>query len=145
LDIYHLGKLEDEQRAIDLGAGMDAGDRRALSDYKSTLDDLDSELSDARNAHDEYWVEDLLKQKKRLISEISNMQGPGGKLRYINDPLRKPRDNVRSAIKRTIGNLVMANMNELVAHLQPLGVVQGGEIAYQPANPITWETQPISG
>jgi hypothetical protein len=145
LDLYHLGKLDDEQRAMELGAGIEVGDRRALSDYRTTLNDLDSELSDARNAHDEYWVEDLLKQKKRLLSEISNMQGPGGKLRYINDPLRKPRDNVRNAIKRTLYHLANANMIELAAHLQPLSVVQGGEIAYQPANPITWETQPISG
>ena len=145
LDIYHLGKLDDEQRAMELGAGMEVGDRRALADYRSTLEDLDSELSDARNAHDEHWVEDLLEQRERLLSEISNMQGPGGQLRYANDPLRKPRDNVRKAIQRTVDNLVKANMKELATHLQPLAVVQGGEMAYQPAHPITWETQPVSG
>ena len=130
---------------MELGAGMEVGDRRALADYRTTLKDLDSELNDARNAHDEHWVEDLLEQKERVLSEISNMQGPGGKLRYANDPLRKPRDNVRKAIQRSVDNLVKANMQELATHLQPLATVQGGEIAYQPAHPITWETQPISG
>jgi hypothetical protein len=145
LDLYHLGKLDDEQRAMELGAGMEVGDRRALEDYWAAIKDVDEELQDAVDANDTQRVEELHVRKQRLFTEVSRMRKPGGQLRYANDPLRKPRDNVRSAIKRTMENLVLANMNDLVSHLQPLGVIQGGEIAYQPANPITWETQPISG
>lgn len=145
LELYHQGKMEDEQRAMDLGRGMEVGDRQALEDYWKAIQEIDEDLLEARHSNDFQQVEDLQEKKESLLSEVSNMKGPGGKLRFINDPLRKPRDNVSKAIKRTVGNLAKANMNELAAHLQPMTMVQGGEISYEPNDPITWETQSVAG
>jgi hypothetical protein len=145
LDIYHLGKLDDEQRAMALGGGIAVGDRRAIEDYQSALREIDEELQGAGDENDLHRLEELRGQKEWLLDEVSNMKGPGGLLRYAHDPLRRPRDNVRKAIQRTLKGLVENHMTDLAAHLQPMATIRGSAITYQPTEPTSWETRPVVG
>jgi hypothetical protein len=144
LDLYHAGTLDESQRTALMASGLAVGDHQAVAAYRTALQDLDDELEEAREWADESRLAALAEQRDLLLSQIKSMIGVGGKLRRANDPLRRPRDNVTKAIRRTMDNLRTAHMTDLAKHLDA-ALVFGGEITYQPTEPIIWETRPISG
>lgn len=72
------------------------------------------------------------------------MIGPGGKVRKSDDPLKKPRDAVSKAVRRTMQNIRKAKMNRLAEHLEK-SIVFGNEMMYNPSDDIYWETLFVSG
>ena len=144
LDLYHGGTLDEETRKALESSGLEVGDYQAAAEIRNELNRIDQEIESSRECSDLSRLDDLHENREMLLSQVKAMIGPGGKLRHANDPLRKPRDNVSKAVRRTLKNLKDARMTALAEHLES-SLEFGGEMRYQPSESISWETKPVIG
>lgn len=77
-----------------------------------------------------------------MVPQLKEIVGPGGKGNRMQDPIKKPRDAVTIAIRRTIESIREAGMNALAVHLEKY-IITGNEIIYNPPDEIYWETTAI--
>jgi hypothetical protein len=69
---------------------------------------------------------------------MKDLIGLGGALRKLDDPLKRPRDAVTKAIRRTIKNIRAAGMNGLADHTEK-SMAFGKDIIYKPSEDIYWK------
>lgn len=92
-------------------------DDAAIEDYRRRLAELEEELDEARQWHDDERVARLRDESDFLEQELRQAVGLGGRARSFGSPEERARVNVTKAIKTAI-KLVERESPELSAHLE---------------------------
>lgn len=95
----------DEPRPALRGRGDEVLDRRALSQYKRRLDELDVDLAEAEANHDEGRIAKLVGERDFLLSELGAAAGLGGRRRRMGDDVDRQRKAVRARLRDAIGRV----------------------------------------
>jgi hypothetical protein len=133
----------DEQTRIAMGVGgVEVADDKYLDECRIMLGELDRDIMEAEQFNDPGQRMRLQQEKDQLLKQIRGLIGPGGTMRKTDDPIKKPRDAVSKAIRRTIKNIRSAEMNRLADHLNKR-LIFGKDMIYNPPDDICWETRPI--
>jgi hypothetical protein len=142
LELYYGGTM-DEQTRIAMGVGgVEVADDKYLDECRIMLGELDRDIMEAEQFNDPGQRMRLQQEKDQLLKQIRGLIGPGGTMRKTDDPIKKPRDAVSKAIRRTIKNIRSAEMNRLADHLNKR-LIFGKDMIYNPPDDICWETRPI--
>jgi hypothetical protein len=99
------GKLEATVR----GSAGEVLDDRAMADYRSRAESLQTEIEQARKFNDTGRVELLQNEMKTLAGQITSATGLGGRRRSVGDSLDRARKAVSMAIVRTIAQIQKAD------------------------------------
>jgi tetratricopeptide (TPR) repeat protein len=105
----------------DLHAGVPAGldplvDARAKQEYRVRIEDLRSELEEARRFNDDERAAMLEEELDALVGELSRAAGLGGRSRPSSAPAERARVNVTKAIRTAI-KLIERESSALAEHL----------------------------
>ena len=119
------GKLEATVR----GSAGEVLDDRAMADYRSRAESLQTEIQDARQFNDAGRVQLLQDEMEALAEQITSATGLGGRRRSIGDSLDRARKAVSMAIVRTIAQIRKADL-VLGDHLDK-HVVRGAFLSYR--------------
>ena len=142
LDLYNNGTMDEQARIAMKAGGFDVADDRYMKECRRQVGELDREIMEAEQFNDPGRQERLQREKDQLLERMKELIGQGGMLRKLNDPLKRPRDAVTKAIRRTIKNIRVAGMNGLADHTEN-SIAYGKEIRYKPSEEIYWDTTPI--
>jgi len=143
LDVYNSGIMDEKARIAMKAGGFGLADERYLEECRNQIGELDRGIMEAEQFNDPGRRARLQREKDQLLKQMKELITPGGILRKSNDPLKKPRDAVSKAIRRTIMDIKRAKMNRLADHIDKW-MVYGNEIIYRPPKDTYWETAPIS-
>jgi hypothetical protein len=143
LDLYDNGTMDEQTRVAMKAGGFHAAEYKLVAKIRNSLKELEQEIVEAEEFNDHERAERLRVEKDQILKQVNAMIGPGGKLRKSDDPLKKPRDAVSKAVRRTIQNVRKANMNRLADHLEK-SIVFGNKMMYNPSDEIIWETLAVS-
>ncbi len=142
LDLYYKGTMDEQTRIAMSAGGLEVADDKYLGECRTQLGELDRGIMEAEQFNDPGRRVRLQREKDQLLKQIRGLIGPGGTLRQSDDPIKKPRDAVSKAIRRTIKNIRNAEMSRFADHLEKR-LVFGKDMMYNPPNDIYWETRPI--
>jgi hypothetical protein len=140
LDLYDNGMMDKQTRIALKAGGFKVADYQHIGKLRDALKNLDREIAEAEEFNDHQRVDILRVEKEQILKQVNAMIAPGGKVRKSDDPLKRPRDAVSKAIRRTIQNIRKAQMNRLADHLGN-GIIFGNEMMYNPYDEIFWETK----
>ena len=126
----------DEPRPALRGRGDEVLDRRALSQYKRRLDELDVDLAEAEAHHDEGHIGKLVGERDFLLAELGAAAGLSGRRRRLGDDVDRQRKAVRARLRDAIGRVDEAHA-DLGRHLAR-AVRTGTFCAYDPEVPVEW-------
>jgi hypothetical protein len=143
LDLYYKGTMDEQTRIAMSAGGLEVADDKYLKECRIQLGKLDRSINEAEQFNDPGQLARLHQDKSQLLKQIKGLICPGGKLRQSNDPIKRPRDAVSKAIRRSITNFRKAEMNRLADHLDKC-LVFGKEMMYNPTDDICWEIRPIT-
>lgn len=143
LDLVANGAMDEQTRAAMKAGGFDVVDYQHVVQFREQLNEMEKEITEAQEYNDHGRAEKLRLEKEQFLGQLKEMVGPGGKGNRMQDPLKKPRDAVTKAIRRTIESIRKAEMNALADHLEKY-IITGNEIIYNPPDEIHWETTAIS-
>ena len=132
---------ESETNAASLNTAGDLGelaDAKALFAVRQELQDLEMEIEEADIAHDTGRREALQDQKQHLLDYLDTATGAGGRGRRAGSPMKRARDQVRQAIRRSLG-AIAKNHPPLHKHLKASLRFEGG-FAYSPEVELSWTT-----
>lgn len=111
-------------------------DRTAVAAYRRRLLELDAELADAEDDHDEGRAARTRIERDALIHELSSAVGLGGRARRSGDPVERARKAVTARIRDCIRRTRSAHP-QLGRHLGS-AVRTGTWCCYEPEDPIDW-------
>ena len=100
-------------RPADLGPVLD---RRAKEEYRSRLEDLQSELEEAQRFADEERAARLEQEIDALVEGLARAAGLGGRDRPLSSPAERARVNVTKSIRTAI-RLIEKDSPQLADHL----------------------------
>lgn len=144
LDLYDNGTMDEQTRAAMKAGGFEIADYQRVTKLRNNLKELEQEITEAEDYNDHERAERLREEKEQILKQVNGMIGPGGKLRKSDDPLKKPRDAVSKATRRTIQNIRKANMNYFADHLEKC-IIFGNKMMYNPPDEIFWNTIAVKG
>lgn len=142
LELYHNGVMDEQTRNAMKASGFELADEHYLEQCRNQIGELNRGIIEAEQFNDPGRRVRLQREKDQLLKQIRGLIGPGGTLRQSDDPIKKPRDAVSKAIRRTIKNIRNAEMSRFADHLEKR-LVFGKDMMYNPPNDIYWETRPI--
>ncbi len=119
-----------------LGSAGEILDGQARVEYKSRLEDLRSELEEAREANDVGRTESLQQEVDFLTRELSAAFGLGGRARKSGDASERARKAVYSRVTESIARIRKDNP-ALGLHLEN-AIRLGTFCSYQPEKPAGW-------
>jgi len=91
----------DESPLVLAGTSGEAIGQEGLSILQQRLDDLDEEIAESQNNHDEARLEQLQAEREQILAEVRKATGLGGRLR-VNSDAEKARKAVLNAITGAI-------------------------------------------
>ncbi|MEX2196763.1 MAG: AAA family ATPase [Thermoleophilaceae bacterium] len=118
----------------DLGEVMDA---RARDEYRARIEELRSEIEDARRAHDPVRAERAQNELGAIAAALESAYGLGGRVRRTGDPAERARTAVAWRIRNAVRK-IEAEHPALARHLRN-AVRTGTWCAYEPETPMDWE------
>ena len=117
LDLYANGTMDEQTRVALKAGGFDVVDYRHVVQFREHLSEIETEIAQAQEYNDYERVEQLREEKELFLKQLKGIIGPCGKVHQMNDPLKKPRDAVSKAIRRTIQGIRKAGMNGFADYL----------------------------
>ncbi len=131
------GTTELEERP-DLGDAGELLDARAKAEYKSRLQDLQTELDEAEDFNEPARVAKIKEEIDFIVSELARAVGLGGRDRRAASHAERARLNITRAIKAALDN-IDRNHPSLGRHLRST-IRTGRYCTYtpDPRAPITW-------
>jgi hypothetical protein len=118
----------------DLGDMIDA---RARAAYRARVDELRSDIEDARLARDPSRAERAQIELAAIREQLEAAYGLGGRIRRSGDRAERARSAVTARIRSAVRRLESANP-ALARHLRT-AVRTGTWCAYAPEAPVTWQ------
>ena len=123
-------------------SGGDVGpilDREAKSQYRRRLEDLESELNEAREFNDPERAARAQEEMDAIVAELNAALGLGGRDRNVAAPAERARINVTKAVKTVLGRIATHDP-ALARHLRAT-VRTGAFCSYSPDPrvPVRWE------
>ena len=122
-------------RSMALGSAGSILDDTAISQYKSRLAELRSEIGDAERDNDLGRKETLENEQEQIKSQLRSATGLGGRRRRSNDDAEKVRKAVSNAISRAI-TAVRKHHRPLADHLQRF--IDCGQQLYYTGDGTPW-------
>jgi hypothetical protein len=115
-------------------------DRRALTEYRRRLRDIDEDLEEANACADLAKVERIEAEREALLRELAAATGLQGRSRSLNGSAERARVAVRKAIASALDRI--ESDDPATARLLRIGVRTGGVCRYDPDpdTPIEWLT-----
>ncbi len=139
-----LSKPEEEVHCMELmGAARESKqetpliDDKAKKEYKSRLQDLREEISEAEHNNNLARVSELNIEYEELLAHLSSSLGLGGKSRKAGSATEKARSAVTWRIRNAIKKIEKAHPS-LARHLSK-SIRTGTTCSYSPETPINWE------
>ncbi|WP_412744351.1 ATP-binding protein [Krasilnikovia sp. MM14-A1004] len=117
--------------------GDEVIDQRARAAYKKRLADLDAEIAEAEDDHDDGRLARYTAERSALIDELARAYGLGGRVRRLGDTGERARSTVTARIRDALRRIERAHP-ELGDHLRA-SVATGRACSYRPATPTHWE------
>jgi hypothetical protein len=124
----------------DTGEIVDAAARHA---YEQRIRDLQAELDEADAAHDRGRSERAQVEMDALVDQLTSALGLGGRARRTGGAAERARSTVTQRIRSTIRRIDTVHPR-LGRHLHA-SVRTGTFCAYQPEEPVEWQTSPGGG
>ncbi|WP_143447825.1 hypothetical protein [Kineosporia sp. R_H_3] len=120
-------------------------DRRALTEYRRRLGQLDEMLDDAQHAGDHHRLEQIATEREFLLDELASATGMGGRVRRSGGDNERARVAVRKAIATAIARI--ADADAATGRLLTDTVRTGATCVYNPdpARPVEWILDSTSG
>jgi hypothetical protein len=118
----------------DTGPALDGQARR---EYERRIVELQSELVDAEDAHDQRGADRARLEMDLLVEQLSAATGLGGRDRRAGGTAERARSAVGWRIRASLGRIREVHP-ELGAHLGA-AVQIGTWCTYRPAEPVRWE------
>lgn len=119
------------------GSAGEVLDDRAIADYRSRAESLQTEIEQARQFNDVGRVQLLQDEMEALAEQITSATGLGGRRRSVGDSLDRARKAVSMAIVRTVDQIKKAHP-ALGDHLNR-HVARGGFLSYR-GDGIPWNS-----
>lgn len=119
------------------GSAGDVLDDRAMADYRSRAESLQTEIEQARQFNDAGRVQLLQDEMEALAEQIASATGLGGRRRSVGDSLDRARKAVSMAIVRTVAQIKKADP-ALGDHLDK-HVARGAFLSYS-GDGIPWNS-----
>ena len=118
--------------------GLPVLDHEARRAYRRRLADVEEDLQEARDMHDEARVELAMRDREFLLAELSRAVGLHGRARSTGSTTERARTRVARAIRYTLDRLVEQHPLA-AAHLRQ-GIRTGSYCSYRsdPAFPVHW-------
>jgi hypothetical protein len=113
-------------------------DERAKAAYKARLADLDAEIDEAAEHHDDGRLARATAERDALVASLAQAYGLGHRPRRLGDPGERARTAVTARIRDSIRRIDRVHP-ALAAHLRA-SVETGRSCTYRPAAPIRWTT-----
>ena len=133
-DIHALDLMDAADRS---GAAGVLADRRALDAYRTRLADLETEVAEARDYHDDGRAARLVAEREALLDELGRLSGVHGRARqFANHPAERARKAITARVRDAIGKLE-SPLPELARHLHRT-IVTGTYFRYRTEPGITW-------
>jgi tetratricopeptide (TPR) repeat protein len=126
----------DNPTVASAAPGALALDERARREIRDRLRELDAEVAEAEENHDDERAAMWRERRQQLAEAVARDLGLGGRSRRVDDSLERARKTVSTRILRTIATLARAHP-ELGRHLERC-VDTGAWCAYRPSEPISW-------
>jgi hypothetical protein len=104
-------------------------DRVALTAYRYRLTELDDEIAEAEEWHDQARLSALRHERDFLLAELSGSLGLGGRPRHFADEAERARINVTRAIRSTIRKI--ATYDAALGELLNARVTTGRRCRYE--------------
>jgi hypothetical protein len=142
LDLCANGVMDEQTRAAMEAGGFEVVDYQFVLQFRERLGEIENEIAETQEYNDIERTAWLRAEKERFLKQPKGMIGPNGKVYRTQDPLKKPRDAVTKAIRRTIQNIRRAGMDNFADHLEKY-IITGNEMIYSPLEGICWETSAI--
>ena len=127
-------------RAAVSSRGAVALDRRALTEYRRRLAELNDDLAEAEEHHDEGRAAKLVAEREFLLAELTGAVGLGGRTRRLGDDVDRARKAVRARVRDAITRIEVVHP-ELGRHLDR-AVRTGTLCSYDPETPVRWTVRP---
>jgi len=123
-----------EQSSVEVG-----GDRRALAEYRSRLQEIDAELDEAASWADPARVDGLQAERDALLQEVGAVTGLGGRRRTGGASAERARVAVRKAIAAALDRVEADD--PLTARLLRTTVRTGSTCRHEPdpLHPVEWQ------
>jgi non-specific serine/threonine protein kinase len=109
-------------------------------EYRAEIKALSEDYDDAVNAGDDNQAAALDAFREKLVKELANATGFGGRDRDPKSPGERSRINVRKAITTAIRNIDEAHPS-LARHLEA-SIHTGTRCSYRPATSLRWKVSP---
>jgi hypothetical protein len=124
---------------VSLGIGADPVlDARAKREYRHRLDELEDEIADAQALGDADRADRARAERESIAHELAAALGLAGRDRGLGDIRERARKAVTARLRDSLARITQAHPR-LGQHLQS-SLTTGTACAYQPADPITWQT-----
>lgn len=122
-----------QQPSVEVG-----GDRRALSAYRSRLQEIDDEIDEATSWADSARVERLQDERTALLQEVGAAAGLGGRQRSAGASAERARVAVRKAIAAALDRVDAED--PVTARMLRTTVRTGTTCSYEPdpVSPVSW-------
>ena len=132
-------EVAGEGRKVRMGSAGEAIDREALAMYVTRLDEMPTELEEAKSNNDLATVSRLETEREWLELELKRAKGLGGRLRKASDDRNRARNRVCNAIRRALKKVEQFD-GPLHRHLKRPVLTLGYNPCYMPAEGVVWET-----
>lgn len=126
--------------ALGEGEGLEVLDQTALRSYRSRLEELDAELAEAEEAADLGRAGILRREREAILEALRGATGLGGRMRKTGSNAERARTAVRKRIKAALDR-IREELPGLHVHLSA-SLHTGVYCAYQPAEALSWKTEP---
>ena len=147
----HCSYLIAAQEAVEAGLRSGANplletlgkisDWPAVKQYRQEVTKLFADIERARAEHNEPRILELQEEMIEVVANIRESVGVGGKLKQTGNKRKNIRDGFRSAVKRIIKKIKETDA-AFAEHLEE-ALIYGDFPKYQPASPVSWETEPV--
>ncbi len=144
-DLWSIDLVQDASDHRDAGAARapagDAGevlDEEARASYRRRLEELQSDLDDARERGDDAATETLLEEMDELGRALAAAIGLGGRPRRVGSDVERARQSVTKALRGTLRKIAAANA--WLGHYLETTVHTGTACRFEPdaRHPIEW-------
>lgn len=117
--------------------GIETLDEQALAAYRQRLQEIDAELSEARDHADLGRIENITNERDALLAEVQRATGLGGRRRKTNSDVERARTAIRKRIKAAMDR-IQGQLPDLHDHLER-SIRTGVFCSYEPETPLDWE------
>jgi len=122
----------DENLELDKWSDQPALDRQAFREYHERLNEIDTELEDARQCNDSGRQERLEREKEEILAAFQAAKGLGNNTRNLNTDADKLRSRISVAIRRACKKLADNQAPKLAQHFKESISAERGAFRYAP-------------